>query len=157
MGFLNRIFGNRAAKSGVSGSRDAFESRDGRGTSPGMDEVGRSTTAGMQEVEQRMEQLPRMPEPRAKQDAKAEGTAVAGTAPAAPAPAERAPQAPDVQPVAAKTESVQAAGSAPSAPVSEPPAAENAPPRPREQEGSAPVSESVVQPSTKACSPDERT
>ena len=32
-------------------------------TSPGMDEVGRSTTAGMQEVGQCLEQLPRMPEP----------------------------------------------------------------------------------------------
>ncbi len=30
-----------------------------------MDEVGRSTTAGMQEVGQCQEQLPRMPEPRA--------------------------------------------------------------------------------------------
>ena len=32
-------------------------------TSPGMDEVGRSTTAGMQEVGQCLEQLPRMSEP----------------------------------------------------------------------------------------------
>jgi hypothetical protein len=49
------------------------ESRDGRGTSPGMDEVERSTTAGTQEVEQCQEQLPRMPEPRAKHDCRDAG------------------------------------------------------------------------------------
>jgi hypothetical protein len=49
-----------------------------------MDEVERSTTAGMQEVEQCMEQLPRMPEPRATHDSRdggdrtASGTAVEG-------------------------------------------------------------------------------
>ena len=47
----------------VPESAPALESRDGRGTSPGMDEVERSTTAGMQEVGQCQEQLPRMPEP----------------------------------------------------------------------------------------------
>ncbi len=53
------------AKDGQAAEEAADESRDGRGTSPGMDEVERSTTAGTQEVEQCTEQLPT--EPRAKQ------------------------------------------------------------------------------------------
>ena len=64
----NKIIGNTTPR---TKHREVQVSREGRmpvvtggGTSPWRGEVERSTTAWTQEVEQRMEHLPRMPEPR---------------------------------------------------------------------------------------------
>ena len=65
---------NRVGNNGrdVQVSREGTSPWAGEGTSPRMDEVERSTTAWTQEVEQRMEQLPRKPEPRTMHDSRDE-------------------------------------------------------------------------------------